>query len=273
MKTNQAKNYAIESAKRMLDFHASLAMAIGDDQGNSDTATAMQAIKLSNSLVLPDLQVIPQRQLAPAIHAANRQYGPDLPPPVIRETFTPISRLAKTVARLENQVATAPYSRSSIPKHGLKSGWNVEETPSALRGEIFKDDLSAASIARLARLKTLAQGSREKTLALGVCTAATTFEEFKKVPMSFSPPRFKTQKNGKTVEEKWLIQMMTRTVSFTTGNGETKAWKTTAKMKGDAVIPPSKGPDGKSFATALAEFTRRWGATKATELVKFLRFA
>ena len=184
-----------------------------------------------------------------------------------------------TVARLENNRASAPYSRSSIPRPGLKSGWNMEDTPAKDRvlAPGFADELPAASLARLARMKTLAQGSREKTPALGVCAPAVTYEDFKKIPMSFNPKRFKVQKNGKTVEEKWLIRKLVRSVSFTTGNGETKAWQTEARLKKngdeDIMIPPSSGPGGKSFAALHADFRSRWGANRAAELVKFLRFA
>ena len=181
-------------------------------------------------------------------------------------------RIEIAVARFENNRATAPYSRSSIPRPGLRSGWNVEAPLEADRADTGLADLPPNVMAEIAARLTLAQGSR-KEFSPSPCAPATTFEELKKVPMSFNPPRFKTQKNGKTVEEKWLIRMMTRTVSFSAAGGVTKAWKTTAKMKGDAVIPPSTGPDGKSFAGLLAEFTRRWGADKAAELVKFLRFA
>ena len=183
------------------------------------------------------------------------------------------------LARLENNRASAPYSRSSIPRPGLKSGWNLEDTPAKDRqlAPGFADELPAASIARLARVQALTQGSREKTFAPGVCAPAVTFEDFKKIPMKFSPPRFKTQKNGKTVEEKWMLQQQVRSVSFITGNGETKSWKTIARLKknGDEfiTIPPSTGPDGKSFAGLLSEFTRRWGADRAAELATFLRFA
>lgn len=179
------------------------------------------------------------------------------------------------IARLENDRAAAPYSRSSVPRPGLKSGWNMEDTPNALRALApgSADDLPAASLARLARIKALAQGSRAKTFAPGTCAAAVTFEEEKKIPMSFSPPRFKTQKNGKTVEEKWLIRLIVRSVSFTAAAGVTKEWKTSARLKAGEIVPPSTGPEGTSFASLHADFKARWGTERATALVSFLRHA
>lgn len=179
------------------------------------------------------------------------------------------------VARLENARASAPYSRSSIPRPGLKSGWNLEDTPQDLRRETpgSTNDLPAASLARLARLKTLAQGARVKAFTPEPCGPAFTNEEFKKIPMSFAPPRFKTQKNGKTVEDKWLLRLILRSVSFTAAGGVQKTWTSTAKLKGEEVIPPTSAAGGQSFSALTADFTRRWGADKAAELIAFLRHA
>ena len=179
------------------------------------------------------------------------------------------------LARLENDRAAAPYSRSSVPRPGLKSGWNLEDTPSALRALApgSADDLPAASLARLARIKTLAQGSRAKIFAPGACAAAFTGEEEKKIPMSFSPPRFKTQKNGETVEQKWLLQKLERTVWFILPTGEPKFWRTSATIKAGELVKPSTGPNGTSFSSLHADFKARWGADRATELVSFLRHA
>lgn len=173
--------------------------------------------------------------------------------------------------RLENNRAAAPYSRSGIPRHGLKPGWNLEDTPQARRAETpgTLDDLPAASVARMKRLMTLAQGHKPFTPA--PCAPPTTFEDEKKIPMSFNPPRWRTQKNGKTVENKWMLRLVQRHVTFTTGAGTEKTWTATARLKGEELTPPTSVAGG-SFANLRADFTRRWGAAKAAELIGFLKF-
>ena len=218
------------------------------------------------------MQVTLSRSL---IHAGNGMNGTGKVKPFKGMQVTlsmNTQRIELAVARFENNRAAAPYSRSSIPRPGLKSGWNVEAPLEADRADTGHADLPPDVLAEISARLTLAQGSR-KAFTPQPCAPAVTSEDFKKIPMSFSPPRFKVQKNGKTVEEKWLIRQLTRTVSFAAAGGVTKEWKTTAKLKGEAAIPPSSGPGGKCFSVLRAEFTGRWGANRAAELVKFLRFA
>ncbi len=186
----------------------------------------------------------------------------------------PASRVEKAVTRLENNRADAPYSRAGVPRHGLKPGWNLEDSPMALRAETpgTLDDLPAASIARLKRLQTLALGSQVKPLTAAPCNPPTSFEDEKRIPMSFNPPRWKTQKNGKTVEDKWMLYLVRRHVSFTTGAGTEKTWTAVARLKGETITPPTSVAGG-SFVNLGLDFTRRWGADKAAELIAFLRFA
>lgn len=173
------------------------------------------------------------------------------------------------VARLENNRADAPYSRSRIPRPGLRPGWNMEDSPAALRAECVTPDLSARAETALARKIALAQGRGAGTAqALPPCPPAVTSEDEKRVPMPFSPPRFKTQKNGKTVEVKWMLRLLTRTV--TAGH---KVWQVTTSAKGDGVKPPVSA-SGTSFIKVHADLKSRYGsAAEADRLTAFLRFA
>lgn len=177
-----------------------------------------------------------------------------------------------TVARLENERAAAPYSRSGIPRHGLKPGWNLEDTPSGLRVEApgCANDLPAASLARLRRLQTLAQGHKAQVTA--PCSPAVTFEDEKKIPFSFNPPRYRVPKKGpnagKQVEVKWMLRLVTRTVTFEGG----PRISATARIAGETVKPPGSA-GGRGFSNVYLDFKSRWGAAKAAELVEFLKFA
>jgi hypothetical protein len=175
------------------------------------------------------------------------------------------------VARLENERAAAPYSRSGIPRQGLRPGWNLEDTPSALRAESpgFAEELPAASVARLARLRTLAQGPAAPPLP--ACPPAITGEDERRIPMPFMPPRFKTVKKGPNAgqvrEEKWMLRLLTRTVT-----AGAKVWKVTTAAKGDGVKPPASA-GGTSFTRVHADLRCRYTAAEADRLTAFLRFA
>jgi hypothetical protein len=217
---------------------------------------------------------------------------------------------AVTLARLENERADAPYSRSRMPRRGLKPGWNLEDTPAAHRADCHTaPDLPAASIARLKRLKTLAQGSAACTVERPPCPPARIFHEERKVPMPFNPPRFKVLKKGpragKTVEETWCLRMITRTVVIP----GIQTWTATARIdKNGSILPPSSArvgtppakPDPKeiktlradgwsrdeisalyppdlrpsrSFSRVQADLKSRYGPAEADRLTAFLRFA
>jgi hypothetical protein len=211
------------------------------------------------------------RASRPIVTAASLNLGAAPRPPA------PPARTEIAVARVINSAATAPYSRSAIPRPGLKSGWNMEDSPAPLRAEAATGmEVSAASRARMARLATLAQGSRGKApFAPAPCAPAAVDESIKKIPMSFAPPRFKVQKNGKTVEEKWVMRLRIRTVFFTAAGGVIKEWKASSRISKDkatgedSVTPPASA-SGVSWPTLEADFKCRWGAARAAELIHFL---
>jgi hypothetical protein len=183
------------------------------------------------------------------------------------------------VARLENNRATAPYSRSTPPRPVAPghtpaiSGWKLPPAPESRRTEILgADGLSAASQARLARLKTLALGSRKE---LTPAAPASEAETVKKIPMSFNPPRWETKtlkagpRKGQTVtqEKKWLLCLITRTVFC----GEHAIASATGRLCGEKFTKPGSA-GGKSFATLHQDFRLRWGAAEADRLTSFIAF-
>lgn len=188
------------------------------------------------------------------------------------ETMKPSFQV--TVARLENDRASAPFSRSGIPRRGLKPGWNLEDTPAPLRAETpgSVDDLPAASLARLRRLQALAQGRGSHGVTVEI-PAATTAESTRKIMMPFNPPRFHIPKKGKnagkSVELKWCLRLITRTVSLASGTAVASA---TARCAGETVKPPGSA-SGRGFSNVYLDFKSRWGADKAAELVSFLKFS
>ena len=177
---------------------------------------------------------------------------------------------ALVVARLENQAASAPYSRSSVPRPGLKSGWNLEAPPEVLRGETagLSSDLSAASEARLLRLATLALGTR-KQVALAPQALPACDEKVTKLMLSFSPPRFKVMKAGpragQTVELKFKVEFVSRTVTDAAGT----VYSFTSRSASARV---STSPKPLTPQALRATFLRRWPAA-ATELADFLLLA
>lgn len=185
-----------------------------------------------------------------------------------------MNRHEVTLARLENNRATAPYSRSSIPSNRL-CGWNLPDSPSACRTEILGaagNELSTASLARLARRKTLALGSRKE---LEPAAPASECETSKKIVMSFNPPRFETKtlkagpRKGQTVtqEKKWVRVLVTRTVFC----GPHAIASATGQQTGEKFTKPGSA-GGKSFATLHQDFRLRWGADEADRLIAFIAF-
>ena len=188
------------------------------------------------------------------------------------------STIEIAVARLENQAATAPYSRSSIPRPGLKPGWNLESPPEKLRCEApgFHNELTAASLGRLARLQTLALGSR-KALVTRDNSAPDFSATEKKILLSCNPPRFKILKSGpragQTVEVKMMILIVTHTVTDSDGLAYSFSNRSSKARVTPRILPLTEKEIIRLTPSEVrATFLRRWPATGAALADAFLTF-
>lgn len=125
----------------------------------------------------------------------------------------PPSAIVKAVTRFENNRADSPFSRSRIPRHGLKPGWNLEEAPRVEFKESTARPLSAASLARMARMAGPA--ATATGLAPRKEIHATLAQGEDKV--IFLPTgKFKTLKNGELREIKTRVEIWNRSVTLGT---------------------------------------------------------
>ena len=197
---------------------------------------------------------VPNGIAAPAIHAAPDSIRPRTP-------------FSDSIARLENAHASAPHSRSSIPRPGLKSGWNMEDSPAALR-EMAADcssDLTAASQARIARLQTLALGSQAQALVATVNPPPARDEKIVKLRFSFKPPQFKVCKKGPRAGQTVEVQGMMKFASRVLTDAARVSYSFTSRSTAVKVSTGAKLTPAEWHATA----TRRWPAA-AAELAAWL---
>ncbi len=190
-----------------------------------------------------------------------------------------------TVARLENESAAAPFSRSCGPPPPLRCRALPDEsgewTPPAPLAKPKGTLTSPALVAALAVASAnpwIPQAAPARIDS--ACAPPVTEEREVKLMISFNPRRFKIMKQGpragQTVEEKWAQALLVREVSYTAPGGQTLTWKATGKFTKAGFVPPASIKTGSGASRALADvardFARRWPA-QADELVTFLRMA
>jgi hypothetical protein len=184
------------------------------------------------------------------------------------------------VARLENHRADQPYSRARIPSGRVRNSYPEVLAPDRAA---LPEELTPASLARIARLRNLVLGCGEQHGARRTVTAPLPAPEFsesdRRIPMSYSPPRFTTRTPGKgpnkgkpvTREDKWINHLVTRTVT----SGPV-TYTATTKLARDGSLPPpstitAANGDKLSPSRVYASLRLRW-PDQATAILDYLLF-